>query len=123
MSMILTYINIINSNMVIFDNTSLNEIFTYIYPVMLDWLNWTDLCKISGYQLQFFNNNLPENGKVLIVTCEVSGYELETSGLVYLDSAEFIYRSLSETEKWTRYGDVIRETLGSENLTVHLKFF
>lgn len=62
--MAITYINTVNSNIILFDNTSLSFIYENIYDSIINAYRCSDLCEITGYQLQFFNSDLLTNGHV-----------------------------------------------------------
>ena len=62
--MAITYINTVNSNIILFDNTSLSFIYENIYDSIINAYRCSDLCEITEYQLQFFNSDLLTNGHV-----------------------------------------------------------
>ena len=94
--MTLTYINFVNSNITLFDNTSLSFIYDNICDLMINSYLSSDICKISGYQLQFFNSDILANGHVFIIDCGIDNYETTCDYCDYLDSIEFIHNSLSD---------------------------
>lgn len=61
-------------------------------------------------------------GTYFLIDCGIDDYETTYDYCDYLDSIEFIQNSLSDP-KWTSYNQVIRNWLGSQNLSVYLNFW
>ena len=63
--MILTIVNIFHVNWLLFDSYSLNLIFDEMPYRICDLMEWRELWPAQGYQLVFFNDELPLNGQVI----------------------------------------------------------
>ena len=117
--MISTLINLINSNIVLFDNTSLTFIYENICHAMINSCMSSEICEISGYQLLFYNQDLANNANLYLVTVGIDHYNIICEQ--YLNNTEFIQTSLADV-RWWNVDQAIRDNLGTENLTVLLKF-